>query len=294
MKFIYSNTKEDFFIFYLSQVFLKKTNPVSLNPKSKYYIYNFTKVFNIDKDKIRSLFLDSKTKIQLFKKENLANFKDYNFIYDFYKKIDKEKMDFIINLVNSKLENFIKYLESIFGKSDLREIIEIAFIQQPLKGAFVSPDAFTVKALENKIFFGFDDNLSFNDKEKMNYYTLVIFHELTHLFINHNSRFQMLLKEIWQAKFKYINVTRFRIDLEEVLVCSLVYPFYASGFALSALGFKENQKGKAELFANRTYFNNLYNFLNKLQNNKSKDKFKDYLLDLVETLVKGDSFKNIK
>lgn len=291
MKFKAINTKKDFFIFYLSQVFLKRPlSKSSVDPNSKFYIYDFTKIFKVKKSLINHKVIDNESKTKLLNGKDLIEYKEYDFIYNYFEKIDRKKINHILDIANSKLNYYFKFLIKTIGKSDLDKEVIVSFIQSPLDKAYTSPDAFTSKVLKNKLFLGYDNNLSLNDKEKVNYYILVIFHEFTHIFINNNLRFHKVLKDIWEKDYKHIPANQFRLGLEEIIVSAFVFPIYGAGVGISILKYKENKEGQAELIKNRSYFKLLYEFLNKLNNSKSKNKLEKYLPILIKKLIDGGMF----
>lgn len=79
MKIIYSNTKENYFIFYLSQIFFKK--PVYMND-----IYNFAEIFKIDKNEIRGLDITGFEKKIFLKGKVLKTIKNIIFYMIFIEK----------------------------------------------------------------------------------------------------------------------------------------------------------------------------------------------------------------
>lgn len=293
MKFKAINTKKDFFIFYFSQVFLKRVlSKSSIDPNSKFYIYNFSRIFKVKKGLINQKVIDNDSKTRLLNGRDLIRYKDYSFIYNYFEKIDRQKINHILEITNSKLNNYYKFLTNTLGKSELSQEIIISFIQSPLNKAYTTPDAFTSKILTNRLFLGYDNHISLDNKEKINYYILVIFHEFTHIFINNNLRFQKVLKNIWEKDYKYISASRFRFGLEEILVSALIFPIYGAGIGIPILKYKENQTGRNELIKSRSYFKLLYEFLNKLKSSKSKNKLEKYLPILIKKLVKGGMFAN--
>lgn len=285
MKINYSSTKEDFFIFYFSQVFLKKV--IHGNR-----IFNFANVFNVNKEKIRSIEINNENKTKLLKGENLEDFSEYNFIYNFYRQIDQEKTDFIISLLNEKLSKLYIFLERLFGKSDLPEYIDIAFIQSPINGAKTDLDAFTSKVTKDKIFFNFDNNVDLHNVNKINYYVRVLLHELTHTFINHNENFQRIMKEEWIKNYKDtgINVNDYRINTEELLVGSLVFPIKNFGFSFKELGFVEDEDQKKDSIEKNKYRKMSFEFLDNLEKNSSESKLEEELPVFLKNLVEGGMF----
>ncbi len=283
MKITYSSTKSDFFIFYFSQVFLKK-------PTYFDYIYDFASVFNVHREKIRSLEISDKQKIKLFNGEDLNDFKDYHFIYDHFLGIDKNKMDFIINNLNEKSNNLFKFLNNIFGESILPPETHISFIQSPIKNAKTDYNAFTSKKIKEKIFFNFDNNIDINNIDEINNYIKILLHELTHTFINHNNHFQSIMKNEWIRKYKEsgINIADYRLNTEELIVSTLIFPAKDIGFAFKFLDYSENEEKKKDSLEKNRFRKFALDFLYNLEKGNYLEKELPLLL---ENLINNGMFK---
>lgn len=287
MQVKYSNTKEDFFIFYFSQVFLKR---ITYNN----WVFDFVDVFKVKKEKIRSVKLDNETKTKLLKGENLGIFLKYDFIYNFYTPISKDKMDFVIAILNQKLSKLYIFLEKLIGKSNLPKSINIAFVQSPVNKARTDLDAFTSKATKDKIFFNFDNNIDLRDTDKIHYYIRVLLHEFTHIFINHNECFQKVMKDEWVKNYKDIDVNKYRLNIEELMVGSIIFPAKDFGFSFKEIGLVEDEDKKRDSINKNKYRKMTFEFLENLKNSREKNKLEKYLPKLVGKLVKKDLFKKTK
>ena len=283
MKITYSSTKEDFFIFYLSQIFFKK--PVYLNE-----MYNFAGLFKIDKDEIRSLEVTDSQKKDFFEGKNFEEFKKYYFLYDFYKEVDEEKINIVLKSSENYLEKALWSLTELFGESQMSPNIEIAFVQYSIKNQETDLNAFTSKFLKNKIFLAFNDAFDIKDTQAVNYYIRVIIHELTHIFINENTSFQEIFKEEWTNKYKNINPKDYRFDIEELLTSSLIFPYKDFGFLCEDLGFEENLNKKEDSIKKNKYRKITFDFLEELKNSSDKDKLENLLPVYIDELIKGGLF----
>lgn len=181
-------------------------------------------------------------------------------------------------------------LTELFGESQLSENIEIAFVQHSIENQTTDLNAFTGKFLENKIFLAFDDSLDIENVQVANYYIKVLIHELAHIFINENLLFQNILKEEWTSKYKHINSSNYRLNTEELLISTLIFPNKDFGFLYKELGFEENLEKKEDSLNKNKYRKITFEFLEKLKDFKNEDSLKKLLPVFIEELVKEGLF----
>lgn len=284
MKINYSSTKNEFFLFYFSQIFLKK-------PIYSDEIYNFAEILKIDKSKIRSLEITNTQKIELFAEKNLEEFKDYHFLFDFYEDLNKEKTKIFIEAIIANLkryyQTFLSTLTNLLGESEMPEEIDIAFVQPSIKENKITPNAFTGKFMENKIFLAFDEKLFPDEKETLEYYTKVLLHEITHIFINKNEKLQKILRSEWENKYRNIKVNTYRFNTEELLTKTLVFADKDFGFIYKDLGFKENEEKKEDSLSKNPYRVITLNFLNNLKNGEPLEKELPLFIEALVKVKKG-------
>lgn len=304
IKIKHSSTKEDFFVFYFSEIFIKKNR---YNPA----VLNFDKVFNIDKSKIMNLTLDKKQWETLLNDyENSEYIKEYNFLFEYYEPVREELMSKVSTEIEKYLEKYYSFLINILGESDLDKEIEIAFIKSPIKGAQENDakqtlDAFVFRDSKNKIYISFDSEKANSNESDFLYYIKLILHEFSHIFINNNENLKELINKEYPNNLekginKDLKENDFYGRIGELIVSSLFFPdspplsYKDFGFGYNVLGFKENLENKKDSLEKNKYRILCLEFLETLKNNfesTRENKLENELPIFIEKLIKAGMFE---
>lgn len=304
IKIKHSSIKKDFFVFYFSEIFIKKNR---YNPA----VLNFDKVFNIDKSKIISLTLDDEQwKTLLYDYENFEYIKEYDFLFNYYESIKEELMSKVSIETEKYLEKYYSFLIDIFGESDLDKEIEIAFIKSPIKGARENNakqtlDAFVFRDSKNKIYISFDSEKANSGESDFLYYIKLILHEFSHIFINNNQNLKDIINKEYTNNFekginKDLKENDFYGRVGELIVSSLFFPdspplsYKDFGFGYNVLGFQENLENKKDSLEKNKYRILCLDFLETLKNNfesTRENKLENELSVFIEKLIVSGMFK---
>ena len=292
MKFTYTNSKDDFFIYCLTQIINKNNNKLLFSNNN--YGKELGKVLSINKDDINSIILTNKDKVDIYNSKNLKKYNKYRFLYDKFQNIDNKKMLILTEGLNKIIKEYILFLTNIFGKSNLSKSINISFIHL-IDNSKLFFKSFTTRVNTKKIFFVFNKNTDLENKLIFSKKILILLHEFTHIFIFRNKKFQNILEKEWNKNYKSINPVYFRNNIEEILTSAIVFPYFYTGLAFEILDFKENQNSKTKLFTENKFIKISYEFLILLKNNNEENKLNKYISIYIKNLYKKGFFnKQIK
>ncbi len=287
MKFTYTNSKDDFFIYCLTQIINKNNNKLLFSNDN--YGKELGEALSINKDIINSIILTNKNKVDIYNSKNLKKYNKYQFLYDKFEKIDNKKMFILTEELNKITKEYVSFLTNIFGKSDLSESINISFIHL-IDNSKLFFKSFTTRVNTKKIFFVFNKNINLKDKLIFNKKILILLHEFTHIFLFQNKKFQNILKKEWNNNYKNINPVYFRNNIEEILTSTIVFPYFYTGLAFEILDYKENQDSKTKLFSKNKFIKISYEFLILLKNNNEENKLDNYISIFIKNLYKKGFF----
>lgn len=289
MKIDIKNSSQDFTKYYLTRF---------VDPKVKDHSFfkEIAKDLKVDLDKLQGLGITGREIFDFVAKDEIGKFQDFiPLILKEYQPINETNLNILEKTLSPLINKYFKYLEKLFGikvnidKFDLLLIPTRVEKKPKQKNYFASVH----KGKPTSIFLVVYINDNLNNKETLNMYLKVFFHEFTHVFLNKAKDLDNILLNIINTEYQDLSINFERIErpIKELISTCMSFAIYDFGLAFHLFDWIEDLKVKERVIVNNKFISLTRDFLIKLENGGEKNKLEKYLGQYVDELIKSDLLK---